>query len=84
MSLHMVYFGRMTVRMAETVLNAYPAAVRERNADGFLPVHIAAHWGVIHPDVAPLILRHYPDGAVGRNRWERTPIEEVLGMTGDS
>ena len=84
MLLHMACFGRTTVRMAETLLNAYPAAVRKRNADGFLPVHIAAHWCVSHLDVATLILRHYPDGAVGRNRWEYTPIEEALGMAGES
>lgn len=54
------------------------------SADGFLPIHIAAHWGVAHPDVAPLLLRAYPDGAVGRNRWERTPIEEALGMAGEN
>jgi hypothetical protein len=47
-------------------------------------VHIVAHWGVSHPDIAPLLLRAYPDGAVGRNRWERTPIEEALGMAGEN
>ena len=36
------------------------------------------------PDIAPLLLRAYPDGAVGRNRWERTPIEEALGMAGEN
>ena len=61
-----------------------PDAARQRNHDGFLPIHIAAHWGVSHPDIAPLILRAYPDGAVGRNRWERTPIEEALGMAGEN
>jgi hypothetical protein len=68
----------------ETILRSYPDAARQRNADGFLPIHIAAHWGVSHPDVAPLLLRAYPDGAVGRNRWERTPIEEALGMAGEN
>ena len=82
--LHMACFGRATVRVMETVLKAYPDAARQRNHDGFLPVHIAAHWGVSHPDVAPLLLRAYPDGAVGRNRWERTPIEEALGMAGEN
>jgi hypothetical protein len=82
--LHMACFGRATVGVMETILKAYPDAARQRNHDGFLPVHIAAHWGVSHPDIAPLLLRAYPDGAVGRNRWERTPIEEALGMAGEN
>jgi hypothetical protein len=82
--LHMACFGKATVGVMETILNAYPDAARQRNHDGFLPVHIAAHWGVSHPDIAPLLLRAYPDGAVGRNRWERTPIEEALGMAGEN
>ena len=76
----MACFGKATVKVMETILKAYPDAARQRNHDGFLTVHIAAHWGVSHPDICPLILRAYPDGAVGRNRWERTPIEEALGM----
>ena len=82
--MHMACFGRATVGVMETILKAYPDAARQRNHDGFLPVHIAAHWGVSHPDIAPLLLRAYPDGAVGRNRWERTPIEEALGMAGEN
>ncbi|KAL3808056.1 hypothetical protein ACHAXA_007998 [Cyclostephanos tholiformis] len=82
--LHMACFGKATVGVMETILKAYPDAARQRNHDGFLPVHIAAHWGVSHPDIAPLLLRAYPDGAVGRNRWERTPIEEALGMAGEN
>lgn len=82
--LHMACFGKATAGVMETILNAYPDAARQRNHDGFLPVHIAAHWGVSHPDIAPLLLRAYPDGAVGRNRWERTPIEEALGMAGEN
>lgn len=82
--LHMACFGKATVKVMETILTAYPDAARQRNADGFLPIHIAAHWGVSHPDIAPLLLRAYPDGAVGRNRWERTPIEEALGMAGEN
>lgn len=80
----MACFGKATQRVLETILRAYPDGARQRNADGFLPIHIAAHWGVSHPDVAPLLLRAYPDGAVGRNRWERTPIEEALGMAGEN
>jgi hypothetical protein len=82
--LHMACFGKATVRVMELILKSYPDAARQRNADGFLPIHIAAHWGVSHPDIAPLLLRAYPDGAVGRNRWERTPIEEALGMAGEN
>jgi hypothetical protein len=82
--LHMACFGKATVKVMEQILSSYPDAARQRNADGFLPIHIAAHWGVSHPDIAPLLLRAYPDGAVGRNRWERTPIEEALGMAGEN
>lgn len=80
----MACFGKASIKVMETILKAYPDAARQRNHDGFLPVHIAAHWGVSHPDVAPLLLTAYPDGAVGRNRWERTPIEEALGMAGEN
>ena len=82
--LHMACFGKATVKVMEAILKSYPDAARQRNADGFLPIHIASHWGVSHPDIAPLLLRAYPDGAVGRNRWERTPIEEALGMAGEN
>ena len=82
--LHMACFGKATVNVMEAIIKSYPDAARQRNADGFLPIHIASHWGVSHPDIAPLLLRAYPDGAVGRNRWERTPIEEALGMAGEN
>jgi hypothetical protein len=45
---------------------------------------LAAHWGVSHPHVAISLLKSYPDSTLGRNRWERTPLEEALCMAGEN
>lgn len=82
--LHTACAGRATPRVVATLVTAYPAAARHRNKDGFLPLHLAAHWGVSHPNVAITLLRTYPDATVGRNRWERTPLEEALCMAGEN
>jgi len=82
--LHTACAGRATPRVISTLLTAYPAAARQRNKDGFLPLHLAAHWGVSHPNVAINLLKAYPDSTVGRNRWERTPLEEALCMAGEN
>jgi hypothetical protein len=82
--LHTACAGRATPRVITTVITAYPAAARQRNKDGFLPLHLAAHWGVSHIAVAVSLLKVYPDATVGRNRWERTPLEEALCMAGEN
>jgi hypothetical protein len=82
--LHTACAGRATPRVIETLIRAYPAAARQRNKDGFLPLHLAAHWGVSHIAVAVQLLKTYPDATVGRNRWERTPLEEALCMAGEN
>lgn len=82
--LHTACAGRSTPRVLSTLLTAYPSAARHRNKDGFLPLHLAAHWGVAHPNVAIILLKTYPDATVGRNRWERTPLEEALCMAGEN
>lgn len=82
--LHTACAGRATHRVISTLLTAYPAAARHRNKDGFLPLHLAAHWGVSHPNVAIALLKAYPDSTLGRNRWERTPLEEALCMAGEN
>ena len=82
--LHTACAGRATPRVISTLITAYPSAARHRNKDGFLPLHLAAHWGVSHPNVAISLLKCYPDATVGRNRWERTPLEEALCMSGEN
>jgi len=82
--LHTACAGRATPRCVSLLLRAYPAAARHRNKDGFLPLHLAAHWGVSHPNVAITLLKAYPDATVGRNRWERTPLEEALVMASEN
>lgn len=82
--LHTACAGRATPRVVSTLLTAYPAAARHRNKDGFLPLHLAAHWGISHPNVAIALLKAYPDATFGRNRWERTPLEEALCMSGEN
>eukprot|EP00980_Cylindrotheca_fusiformis_P018828 scaffold6276_cov138-Cylindrotheca_fusiformis.AAC.15 len=82
--LHTACAGRATPRVVSTLITAYPAAARHRNADGFLPLHLAAHWGISHPNVATYLLKAYPDATFGRNRWERSPLEEALCMAGEN
>lgn len=82
--LHTACAGRATPRVVSTLLTAYPAAARHRNKDGFLPLHLAAHWGISHPNVVVALLKVYPDATFGRNRWERTPLEEALCMAGEN
>lgn len=82
--LHTACAGRATPRVVQILVRADPAATRHRNKDGFLPLHLAAHWGVSHPNVAVTLLQSYPDATVGRNRWERTPLEEALSMAGEN
>ena len=82
--LHTACAGRATPRVVSTLITAYPAAARQRNKDGFLPLHLSAHWGVSHIAVAVQLLKIYPDATVGRNRWERTPLEEALCMAGEN
>jgi hypothetical protein len=82
--LHTACAGRATPRVVSTLITAYPAAARHRNKDGFLPLHLSAHWGISHPNVSISLLKAYPDATFGRNRWERTPLEEALCMAGEN
>lgn len=82
--LHTACAGRAAPRVISTLVTAYTAGARQRNKDGFLPLHLAAHWGISDPEVATTLLRVYPDATVGRNRWERTPLEEALCMAGEN
>ena len=67
----MVCFGKAAIKVMETILKAYPDVTRQRNHGVFLPIHIAAHWGIGHVDITPLILSSYPGGAVSRNHGNR-------------
>jgi len=82
--LHTACAGRATPRVIATLITANSSAARHRNKDGFLPLHLAAHWGISHPNVATSLLKAYPDATFGRNRWERTPLEEALCMAGEN
>ena len=82
--LHTAAAGRATPRVISTLITANPAAARDRNKDGFLPLHLCAHWGIAHPNVVVTMLKTYPDATFGRNRWERTPLEEALCMAGEN
>mmetsp|Transcript_13320 Transcript_13320/g.31970 ORF Transcript_13320/g.31970 Transcript_13320/m.31970 type:complete len:663 (-) Transcript_13320:312-2300(-) len=82
--LHTACAGRATPLVVATLITANPSAARHRNKDGFLPLHLAAHWGISHPNVATSLLKAYPDATFGRNRWERTPLEEALCMAGEN
>ena len=84
LALHTAAAGRATPRVIATLVTAYPAATRHRNKDGFLPLHLCAHWGISSSDVVVTMLKQYPDATFGRNRWERTPLEEALCMAGEN
>jgi hypothetical protein len=82
--LHTAAAGRATPRVVSTLVTANPSAARHRNKDGYLPLHVVAHWGQSDPLVAVTLLKAYPDATFGRNRWERTPLEEALCMAGEN
>ena len=82
--LHFACAGRATPRVISTLITAYPEAAKNRTKDGSLPIHLCAHWGISDPNVAVIMLKSYPDSTYGRNRWERTPLEEALCMAGEN
>lgn len=82
--LHWAAAGRSTPRVISTLITAYPGAAKHRTKDGSLPLHICAHWGISHSEVAVFMLRSYPDATYGKNRWERSPLEEALCMAGEN
>lgn len=82
--LHTAAAGRATPRVVSTLVTANPSSARHRNKDGYLPLHLVAHWGQSDPRVAVTLLKAYPDATFGRNRWERTPLEEALCMAGEN
>ena len=84
MPLHFATAGRATPRVISTLITAYPDAAKHRTKDGSLPIHLCAHWGISHSDVVVIMLKSYPDSTYGRNRWERTPLEEALCMAGEN
>lgn len=84
MPLHFAAAGRATPRVISTLITAYPDAAKHRTKDGSLPIHLCAHWGISHSNVVVVMLKSYPDSTYGRNRWERTPLEEALCMAGEN
>lgn len=82
--LHFAAAGRATPRVISTLITAYPDAAKTRTKDGSLPIHLCAHWGISHSNVVVIMLKSYPDSTYGRNRWERTPLEEALCMAGEN
>ena len=62
----------------------FPNIVKLRTKDGSLPLHLAAYYGVSDSRVAPILLRYYPYAAEGKNRWDRTPLEEALLLGGEN
>lgn len=84
MPLHFACAGRATPRVISTLITAYPDAAKHRTKDGSLPIHLCAHWGISHSNVVVIMLKSYPDSTYGRNRWERTPLEEALCMAGEN
>ena len=84
MPLHIAISGQASAKVIRTLVRAYPDAARQRTKDGYLPLHLAAHWGVSSLDVVSALMKAYPDAVVGRNRWERTPLEEALVMAGEN
>jgi len=81
--LHMACNGRACLGVIKVILAAYPSAARHRTRDGDLPLHLVANCGLCTPEVAVCLLQAYPDAAYGRNRHERTPLEEALYVGGE-
>jgi ankyrin repeat protein len=82
--LHMAIAGKASAEVVQALLLVYSDAARQRNHDGYLPLHLAALYGVSDEQVAVHLLRAYPDAAVGRNKFERIPLEEALFNAGEN
>lgn len=82
--LHMACAGKATPEVVQALLSIYRDAARQRNHDGYLPLHLCALYGVSDEEVAIMLLRAYPDAAVGRNKFERIPLEEALFNAGEN
>ena len=82
--LHTAVAGKATLKVIETLTRANPHACRHRNNENSLPLHLAACYGVSDVNIAPMLLKVYPDACMGKNRWERTPYEEALLMAGEN
>ena len=82
--LHNAIVGRASFAIIETLIIMFPNIVKLRTKDGSLPLHLAAYYGVSDSRVAPILLRYYPYAAEGKNRWDRTPLEEALLLGGEN
>jgi hypothetical protein len=43
------------------IFETWPGVVRHKNADGFLPVHLAAAQDYLEPDVVNLLVEEWPE-----------------------
>jgi len=82
--LHTAIAGKATLQVIETLTRAFPHATTYRNNENSLPLHLAACYGVSDPNVAPMLLKVYPEASWGKNRSERTPYHEARLAAGEN
>ena len=82
--LHTAIAGKATLQVIETLTRQFPQACTYRNNENSLPLHLVACYGVSDPNVAPMLLKVYPEASWGRNRWERIPYQEAKLAAGEN
>jgi len=82
--LHTAIAGKATLQVIETLTRQFPQACTYRNNENSLPLHLVACYGVSDPNVAPMLLKVYPEAGWGRNRWERIPYQEAKLAAGEN
>ena len=82
--LHTAIAGKATLQVIETLTRAFPLGTTYRNNENSLPLHLAACYGVSDPNVAPMLLKVYPEASWGKNRSERTPYHEARLAAGEN
>jgi len=75
--------GRASPGVVREILKHYGTdAARHRTKEGYLPFHLVALHGCSSEEVPIMLLRKYPDAAMGRNRFDWIPLEEALFAAG--
>ena len=66
-----------SVRLLESLLEAFPDAVRERTSDGDLPLHLAL-YSYSSIKIIRLLITAYPESAAERNKYGNLPLHCAL------
>jgi ankyrin repeat protein len=71
-SLHWAAAGGAPTPVLQSLIDAYPSAIRKTDNEGSLPLHFAAHYSAGLGTVE-LLLRSYPEAVRAQDKYGRTP-----------